>query len=159
MAKKAPIHYIAFPDKSWIDAERYANYPSEHRLKLDGCACMLEQDFKSGAYRDDKFWNPVTIGKKISLPKTHFIVWRAKYKSGRTSVAAQDKDQFASYLKKDPNHFEGAACVRAVSIGQAEAIAQMDIFWNPVDGETIARSQEKIKQEKAARRSHYPEVW
>ncbi|MFK3740930.1 hypothetical protein [Massilia sp. TN1-12] len=160
MAKTPPKHYIAFPDKSWIDAEGYDQYPAEHRMKLAGCACILENDWKQSAYRDDKFWNPVTIGMRVELPKNHFIVWRTNWDGDNVNTAfAQDKHQFAAKAKHSPNHMIGAACVRAISIAQAERIAQESSFWNPVDEKIIDQAQEDIRQERAARRNHYPEAW
>lgn len=153
--KKPPIHYIVFPDKSWIDPDGYANYPAEHRMKLDGAACMTEKDFKSGAYLNESWWNP-----KIETRKgPHFIVWRHVYKTGRTSVAAQDEGQFRTYQMNDPNHFVGASCIRAVSLAQAEELAGQASVWEPIDPEIIKNHQAMFRIEKERARSHYPEVW
>jgi len=92
----------------------------------------------------------------------HYIVWRERYSNGRYSTShckGEEWDALGKNLNEDQLY--GGACVLEATLNadQAEEIALLDSFWQPIEPETIKHNQATLNQEKAMLRGHYPEAW
>lgn len=93
------------------------------------------------------------------FPPHHFIVHKVQYKSGRVGISVMDKNQFEHWRKHHPDEVEGATCVKAISVAEAEHIAAEADFWTPIDPVEIAKVKAHYHEVKQAAKSHYPEAW
>jgi hypothetical protein len=86
-------------------------------------------------------------------------VWRVTYSSGRTTVSAIDKNQFEAHMEESPDYLDGSACVKAISIAEAEDLARDPNLWEPIPAHVIEQAQEQHRQAKLAAKAHYPAAW